>query len=71
MHDSMNTDLLAHRICGTIADFFIFSRPQDIEPAARRVSAFLKDLEANAIDHADKKALHDAVNAFNKALTGK
>jgi len=71
MHDSMTVNLLVHRMCGNIRDFFHFTRSEEIEPVAKRISAFMKDLESEAVDQAEKKRLHDAVNAFNKALTAK
>ena len=56
---------------GNIRDFYLCARPEDIEPAARQISDFLKGLESQDPNPFDTKILHDAVNGFNKALTSK
>jgi hypothetical protein len=67
----MNTLMIIARLQGAIRDFFLFARSEDIEPAARQISDFLKGLESQDPNPFDTKILHDAVNGFNKALTGK
>ena len=56
---------------GSIRDFYLFAEPEEVGSAAKQISDFFKDLESRDPNPFDKKMLHDAVNGFNKALTGK
>ena len=67
----MTLPVILNNLEGNIRDFYLFVRPNEIEPAAKQLSDFLKRLETQQPNPFDAKILHGAVNGFNKALTSK
>ena len=67
----MDLDRLIFNLKGSIRDFYLFAKPEEVDSAAKQISDFLKGLESQDPNPFDKKMLHDAVNGFNKALTSK
>jgi len=69
MSDSMTTDLLVSRLCGAIKDFYTFAKPDEVEPSAHRVSAYMKDLASTNCYNTDD--FTKGINAFSKAVSQK